>query len=676
MWKARVSIPSFEGQFTIILDGDERLSTGMGQYGPNLHQVLRCSVSWISFLADSPTDARKPNVVIWQFCKQLLSDFAGTTRVLSTLADSLLESLIVGNGGVILSSVDLYDQFRNTPVFREYMEFRRTNSPEILKFLLGFLGFSKKAGYVDPELDSIAFRKWYQVEEVLRTATSPSWIGNLKKVVAFIFEGWTFDGFLPRHGPGAVAESGVRGYGSKNLAFERHPLLDRLYGAESGLSGSPYPDHIREKSLERRMSKLMFVPKDYKSTRSICMEPVALQWSQQGIRLQYERHFAKSVLRRHVSLSDQEENQRWSCFGSLTTEVDTIDLASASDRVRWDLVKEIFPAGVLKHLYASRSNEVLCSPGISLLVSKFAPMGSALCFPVQCTIFSAVCLYIGICQRNGLDWRQPGVLNGIDFQTAYDQTFLYRKRYSRSNRHKFHPFQVYGDDIIVDNAMVSNVVSALEDLSFEVNHRKSFMGRTPVRESCGEFHFAGRDITPVRWKLDPPEANGSLRLDDIASLISLANQAYDSGYMNLRRSCINLVVYSDYVGVALKDEDKRHCFLFHPSRTGTFVFKCLVGNEHTLPRRYNKHLQRAEIRFLDVRSNSMDIRGPYHDKYLYLLWQHLHTYDEGTPELIPISALQLKMAHKVITLIPSEPSGGVIGSAPLSPTVQLVWNRL
>jgi hypothetical protein len=197
------------------------------------------------------------------------------------------------------------------------------------------------------------------------------------------------------------------------------------------------------------------------------MEPSAYMWAQQAVRLWYEDYLSRSVLRKHVVLQDQSKNQ-WACrFGSFTNRVDTIDLSSASDSVLWLLVKKIFPAKVLKHLLATRTDTVELPDGSEFKVSKFAPMGSALCFPVQSTIYSAVILMVAMTRRFGVDWREPGVFKGLDLDVLYKMTFM--DKLSDEDSHKYQPFYAYGDDLICDERITSNVIDALTELAFKVN---------------------------------------------------------------------------------------------------------------------------------------------------------------------------------------------------------------
>jgi hypothetical protein len=107
-------------------------------------------------------------------------------------------------------------------------------------------------------------------------------------------------------------------------------------------------------------------------------------------------------------------------------------------------------------------------PGGEILrTKKFAPMGSALCFPVECIIFAAIVEY------------------AIDRAGDPPKRSLYC---------------VYGDDIVVETEYAEGVISALEEFGFTVNRDKSFYTITHLnfRESCGGEFLFGDDVAPVR----------------------------------------------------------------------------------------------------------------------------------------------------------------------------------
>jgi hypothetical protein len=56
-------------------------------------------------------------------------------------------------------------------------------------------------------------------------------------------------------------------------------------------------------------------------------------------------------------------------------------------------------------------------------------------------------------------------------------------------------FSVYGDDIIIEQALATPLIELLEYLGFIINRDKSYIDG-PFRESCGVSCWLGQDITP------------------------------------------------------------------------------------------------------------------------------------------------------------------------------------
>jgi len=102
-------------------------------------------------------------------------------------------------------------------------------------------------------------------------------------------------------------------------------------------------------------SKLVFVPKDSRTFRSIGIEPVLNGLGQKGIGL----HIKKRLLRAGVDLSSQENNQRLALRSSIDGTLCTIDLASASDTISYNLVQDLLPPPWFSLLDRFRSGTVI-----------------------------------------------------------------------------------------------------------------------------------------------------------------------------------------------------------------------------------------------------------------------------------------------------------------------------
>jgi hypothetical protein len=310
---------------------------------------------------------------------------------------------------------------------------------------------------------------------------------------------------LPRHGPGATAT------GEK---LEEKWEFSRLYKQIHQVF--PYYDYFivgrgRElidrldwyKSLDRRESgeaKVVLVPKDSRGPRLISCEPLEYQFVQQGIGRKLVSHLeASRFTGGQVNFTDQTINGQLALKSSLDRKFSTLDLKEASDRVSVALVEATFKRvpSVLRALLATRTTATKLPDGSTINLNKFAPMGSALCFPVEALVFWLI------------------VVAAIIRET--------RKPLHEAGRLVF----VYGDDIIVPTEYFDLTRAALESCLLKVNEAKS-CSKGYFRESCGVDAFKGIDITPI--KIRNPWTNKRPDASTLASYVAYSNSLLEKGY--------------------------------------------------------------------------------------------------------------------------------------------------
>lgn len=241
------------------------------------------------------------------------------------------------------------------------------------------------------------------------------------------------------------------------------------------------------------------------------MEPVTLQYFQQGVMAElYEFIGNHRYLGGRIKLRDQSQNQELAKQGSIDNSLSTIDLSAASDSVSWALVKGVFTGTpLMKWLWATRSRNTLLPDGNTVKLLKFAPMGSALCFPVECLIFAAVLEY-----------------------EAHKECRTSRKTPSF--------WSVFGDDLVVSKSITENVIRSLNEVGFLVNVDKSFTDG-PFRESCGKDYYEGIDVSSTYYRL--PAFNSKNLLPDVyAAICSGANLAQERGLLRLRQWYLSLLL--------------------------------------------------------------------------------------------------------------------------------------
>lgn len=332
----------------------------------------------------------------------------------------------------------------------------------------------------------------------------------------------------PKHGSGVSACSTVK---HRRFADPRYvekidaiwPMTDYYYASITALCDNL--DEYLSAPVYDPCAKVILVPKDARGPRLISCEPRETMWIQQGLMKElYSTMEAHNLTRRKVNFTNQTYNQVAAYVGSLQSDYQrthaavhaqglealncsdtsrtisaaiswhsamqrtavtlgergllplgpsreaglaSLDLKDASDKLHLDVVKRIFPRNWAEALTACRSAQTELPDGRLVPLSKHAPMGSAVCFPVMAlTIWS--------------------VLTAIAPSSAAKHIL------------------VYGDDIIVPSFMAEDAMRVLELIGFAVNKQKSFH-KGPFRESCGEEFFAGCRVTPVYLRQNPDD---------------------------------------------------------------------------------------------------------------------------------------------------------------------------
>lgn len=401
---------------------------------------------------------------------------------------------------------------------------------------------------------------------------------TMRRITRMIFQDFDVKSVIPRHGPGAVAT------GEK---LEEKWVFKRLYSSIHQVF--PYYEYFvvgsaRElldrlgwyKSLERRESgvaKVVLVPKDSRGPRLISCEPLEYQWIQQGVgrklMLYLEGHPATKG---NINFLDQEINRSLAKSGSATGDWATIDLKEASDRVSLRLVQEVFHEcpQLLRALEACRTTATLLPTGEVLPLQKFAPMGSALCFPIEAYLFWVI-LVAAMQLKLKLPLKSVG-----------------------------ERIKVYGDDLIVPTDWAPQCMIALERFALVVNRSKCCLtGR--FRESCGMDAFNNVDVTPTRlhklWSTSPRDGVA------LTAYTSFANQMVKKGYK----------LTADLVWKAL---ERVHGFI--PYGTVRSSFPCYEVNDPVtaeemnlhkkVPARFSDNYQRVEFRVKRIKSRKLDSR--------------------------------------------------------------------
>jgi hypothetical protein len=381
----------------------------------------------------------------------------------------------------------------------------------------------------------------------------------------------------PRHGPGAVSTGEqlwdkYRWTNVSSRITSTYPF-DAYFQASLGHVCDSYPQYSTVGSVENP-AKVILVPKDSRGPRLISCEPLDFQWIQQGLGRAIVRHLELHPLTRYnIHFTDQQPNQIGALLGSSTGWYSTLDLKEASDRVSIGLVRLLFPEPLLTALMNCRSLSTQLPDGNIMRLNKFAPMGSALCFPVLATTVWAL-LAAGC-------WDAYPNYGRVSSHRAIDA-----KSCRVLRKYTLDRILVYGDDVIVPAGYTANAIELLEAFGLKVNRAKSCTSGF-FRESCGMDAYKGEPVTPVRfrtvWRNSPSP-------DSYVSWISYANSCFRRGYHNVYDTIVEalLEVYGE-----IPDEDMN---LSCPA--------LIEVPEAYRPKtkRVNADLQKLQYRVWDIRS--------------------------------------------------------------------------
>lgn len=236
-----------------------------------------------------------------------------------------------------------------------------------------------------------------------------------------------------------------------------------------------------------RGNRVVTVPKNAKTDRTIAIEPGLNSWIQLGL--------GKSIRKRlrfaGYDLDSDLKNQRGAYIGSVTGRLATIDFKAASDSISIAVVRELLPHDWFTALDGARSFSYTLDGQTYSTSNKFSTMGNGFTFELESLIFLSLAL--AVCEHCGVD---------------------------DSN------VSIFGDDVILPSECVPLYNRFCELLGFTINDKKTFSSG-PFRESCGSYYFNGCDVKPLYHK----EALRSLK-----SVFRFANSIRLYAH---RRNCYN-----------------------------------------------------------------------------------------------------------------------------------------
>lgn len=482
----------------------------------------------------------------------------------------------------------------------------------------------------EDSLREVAYTKWCDSEQRVCTAGTPSDIE--KKVCEEWFPIWNTallcEWFSPSHSSGSTFE-GVSNPAEKFLLLGADENLEtflKLIGWHDLLE---VDDLMQSPFLKAGGQKLIcsvpavsrngyhipahfvtFVPKNWKTFRVVSMEPITFMWLQHGAARALQTYLKSRqapALSAMYCVDTEEQNRRAAQLGSKDGSIATIDLSSASDLVPLRYMRELcrdtglYP--FIEHLrtpYAVMPGKVTKTyrDESCYEVEKYAPMGSALCFPLESIFFSVVLF---------------GVYRSAVLSNQYSKSELKRMRAS---------LHVYGDDCTVAVELVTPFMQRLAEIGAVVNPDKSFFNAGPshdfFRESCGGEFLNGEDITPARIsrkfagiEIDWSDPDDEDTAKQVARLVQLANDLYD--LPTARWMVIDRLLSS---GVPVIFDE-----------TGDLGIKSTSPTNFHLKRRWNVDLQREEVWAVRLCKVSKGFYRQYGKKCLSEDQRYIYTAD-------------------------------------------------
>jgi hypothetical protein len=415
-----------------------------------------------------------------------------------------------------------------------------------------YLLYKLELSYSSEKRDAV-LSAFVQTESELEIEYTDEVIGLIETashIAQNVMEGFDPYDISPRHGPGAVA-TGERG--DEKWTFGRfYPQIDSVYpysrffmltGDDTvGLSMQASDNWC---TMDHGTAKVVLVPKDSRGPRLISCEPLEFQWIQQGLGNKLSSWLeAHDLTKDRLNFTEQGINRALALKASSSRDYATLDLEAASDRVSLELVELLLARcpDLLKGLKATRSSATLLPSGEEIFLKKFAPMGSALCFPVEALCFWCIAV-AAIVRKHKMPLKEVA-------KSVY----------------------VYGDDIIAPSAYFDDVVEALQSVCLKVNRNKSFY-RGAFRESCGMDACNGVQVTPVKL-------HNVFNASDPASLAayaSAATQLQRNGYT--RVACVIWDALEDHWGTI-------------PFGTAMSPFVCKISPTAVIAEARNKELFR------------------------------------------------------------------------------------
>lgn len=335
-----------------------------------------------------------------------------------------------------------------------------------------------------------------------------------KKICCRVLRNVSVDYSRSNIGPGAVAEHVIKNTVHKfqlldvTATSSFQPIDPLPILVEDGIAPM-YGFSMRERDLKRPgmdFSRFCCVPKDANRLRGINIEPNHKIFQQMAVAQAIVDAVGRSRWTRdRIYFQDQSVNASQALKASIDRQLATIDFKDASDRISMELVRVLFEGTSLyRDLAIHRSQNILINQE-KLRVLKFGAMGNGFTFPVMSLVFFSLVEAVKREFCPHLPWHTR-------------------------------PY-VFGDDVLVDKAVLRPLTRVCNLLGLRINKDKTFVNG-PFRESCGTDAFNGWVVTPFRLSAlpggierKPPRQYTSAEKRKILKLLGAAWSAFEQGFL-------------------------------------------------------------------------------------------------------------------------------------------------
>lgn len=210
-------------------------------------------------------------------------------------------------------------------------------------------------------------------------------------------------------------------------------------------------------------NKVVTVPKNAKTDRTIAIEPGINSWLQLAVGKMIRRRIRRVL---GINLNQNALNRAMARLGSLTGEVATLDFRNASNTIAYRLIQALLPEDWWIVMRALRSPVCQLPDGSLHSCEMFSSMGCGFTWELESLIFVAAA--IAVCGNSDL-------------------------------------IAIFGDDVTLPSWGVDRYSGFVAALGFEVNGEKTY-STSYFRESCGSYFFNGKDVKPIykKGKYDRP----------------------------------------------------------------------------------------------------------------------------------------------------------------------------